>query len=151
MGGMSGPLRSGQLADAAGVNVQTLRYYERRGLLQTPERTLGGHRLYPVESLTLLRVIVGPRSVSGSLSMRSPNSSTSAATDTDALLTPAYRHAPCRSSPRSRPESATCKRSPRRCEQPLRPAVMISLCALPAIAARYRSRILTLGAPDERL
>ncbi|MFI2646424.1 MerR family DNA-binding transcriptional regulator [Micromonospora fulviviridis] len=36
---MSGPeLRSGQLADAAGVNPQTLRYYERRGLLTAPHR-----------------------------------------------------------------------------------------------------------------
>ncbi|XVS60590.1 MerR family DNA-binding transcriptional regulator [Actinosynnema sp. CA-299493] len=46
---MSG-LRSGQLADAAGVNPQTLRYYERIGLLAEPERTLGGHRLYPPEA-----------------------------------------------------------------------------------------------------
>lgn len=50
-------LRSGQLADAAGVNPQTLRYYERRGLLAEPERTLGGHRLYPPEAVTVLRVI----------------------------------------------------------------------------------------------
>lgn len=50
-------LRSGQLADAAGVNQQTLRYYERRGLLASPRRSPGGHRLYPAESVTLLRVI----------------------------------------------------------------------------------------------
>lgn len=50
-------LRSGQLAEAAGVNRQTLRYYEKRGLLAQPDRTLGGHRLYPAESLTVLRVI----------------------------------------------------------------------------------------------
>jgi MerR family regulatory protein len=30
---MTGGLRTGQLAERAGVNVQTLRYYERRGLL----------------------------------------------------------------------------------------------------------------------
>lgn len=34
---MSGRLRSGQVADAAGVNLQTLRYYERRGLLADPD------------------------------------------------------------------------------------------------------------------
>ncbi|WP_246003197.1 MerR family transcriptional regulator [Nocardia tenerifensis] len=45
------------MAAAAGVNVQTLRYYERRGLLAEPERTLGGHRLYPEGSVTVLRVI----------------------------------------------------------------------------------------------
>jgi DNA-binding transcriptional MerR regulator len=50
-------LRSGQVAQAAGVNLQTLRYYERRGLLAEPERTLGGHRLYPPETVTMLRVI----------------------------------------------------------------------------------------------
>ncbi|MFF0547259.1 MerR family transcriptional regulator [Nocardia thailandica] len=50
-------LRSSQLADAAGVNIQTLRYYERRGLLAAPERTLGGHRLYPADAVTVLRVI----------------------------------------------------------------------------------------------
>jgi DNA-binding transcriptional MerR regulator len=53
---MSG-LRSGQVAQAAGVNLQTLRYYERRGLLAEPERTLGGHRVYPAEAVTVLRVI----------------------------------------------------------------------------------------------
>jgi len=50
-------LRSSQVAAAAGVNPQTLRYYERRGLLAEPERSLGGHRLYPAETVTMLRVI----------------------------------------------------------------------------------------------
>jgi MerR family mercuric resistance operon transcriptional regulator len=50
-------LRSSQVAAAAGGNLQTLRYYERRGLLAEPQRSLGGHRLYPVETVTVLRVI----------------------------------------------------------------------------------------------
>jgi DNA-binding transcriptional MerR regulator len=50
-------LRSGQVASAAGVNLQTLRYYERRGLLAEPDRTNGGHRVYPDEAVTTLRVI----------------------------------------------------------------------------------------------
>ncbi|WP_149263317.1 MerR family transcriptional regulator [Actinomadura sp. K4S16] len=50
-------MRSGQLAAAAGVNQQTLRYYERRGLLAEPRRTPGGHRLYPTDAVTRLRVI----------------------------------------------------------------------------------------------
>ena len=54
---MSAGLRSGELAAAAGLNVQTLRYYERRGLLDEPDRTLGGHRVYPAETVTVLRVI----------------------------------------------------------------------------------------------
>lgn len=55
---MTGPhLRSGQLADAARVNLQTLRYYERRGLLTAPQRSPGGHRLHPPDTVTLLRII----------------------------------------------------------------------------------------------
>lgn len=54
---MTGAMRSGQVAAAVGVNRQTLRYYERRGLLSEPDRTLGRHRLYPPETVTMLRVI----------------------------------------------------------------------------------------------
>jgi MerR family mercuric resistance operon transcriptional regulator len=50
-------LRSGELAAAAGVNLQTLRYYERRGLLAEPARGPGGHRLYSLQDLTILRVV----------------------------------------------------------------------------------------------
>ncbi|MFN2560860.1 MAG: MerR family transcriptional regulator [Jatrophihabitans sp.] len=50
-------LRTGQVAAAAGVNRQTLRYYERRGLLTQPQRSLGGHRLYPPETVVELRMI----------------------------------------------------------------------------------------------
>jgi MerR family transcriptional regulator, mercuric resistance operon regulatory protein len=50
-------LRAGEVAEAAGVNRQTLRYYERRGLLAEPDRSPGGHRLYPTEAVTVLRVI----------------------------------------------------------------------------------------------
>ena len=54
---MTQGLRSGQVATAAGVNRQTLRYYERRGLLAAPVRSPGGHRLYPPETVIVLRVI----------------------------------------------------------------------------------------------
>src|SRR5690606_1631533 len=54
---MTDGLRSGQVAAAAGVNLQTLRYYERRGLLAEPTRSLGGHRVYPADTVALLRVI----------------------------------------------------------------------------------------------
>jgi DNA-binding transcriptional MerR regulator len=50
-------MRSGELAAAAGVNVQTLRYYERRGLLPEPGRTLGGYREYGADAVALLRVV----------------------------------------------------------------------------------------------
>lgn len=54
---MSAGLRVGRVADAVGVNVETLRYYERRGIIPQPDRSLGGHRLYPEETVTTLRVI----------------------------------------------------------------------------------------------
>lgn len=50
-------LRSGQVAERAGVNPQTLRYYERRGLIAEPRRSSGGHRAYPPETVVLLTVI----------------------------------------------------------------------------------------------
>ncbi|MEV6211319.1 MerR family transcriptional regulator [Kitasatospora sp. NPDC051914] len=54
---MNEGLRTGQVAEAAGVNIQTLRYYERRGLLPDPGRSPGGHRMYDDRAVTVLRVI----------------------------------------------------------------------------------------------
>jgi DNA-binding transcriptional MerR regulator len=50
-------LRVGEVAQAAGVNRETLRYYERRGLLGSPDRSPGGHRLYDEQAVVTLRVI----------------------------------------------------------------------------------------------
>jgi DNA-binding transcriptional MerR regulator len=52
-------LRTGQLAKRAGVNIQTLRYYERRGLLPTPIRSPSGQRTYPEQSVNLVLCIKG--------------------------------------------------------------------------------------------
>jgi DNA-binding transcriptional MerR regulator len=54
---VTGGLRTGQLAVRAGVNVQTLRYYERRGLLGAPARRPSGQREYPESTVRLLRTI----------------------------------------------------------------------------------------------
>ncbi|MBE1878348.1 MerR family transcriptional regulator [Myceligenerans pegani] len=54
---MTGMLRAGRVAEAAGVNVETLRYYERRGIIDEPDRSPGGHRLYPETTVTTLRMI----------------------------------------------------------------------------------------------
>ncbi len=51
-------LRAGQVAAAAGVNRETLRYYERRGLLDVHDRSPGGHRLYDGQAVVTLRVIM---------------------------------------------------------------------------------------------
>lgn len=50
-------LTTGELADEAGVNVQTVRYYERRGLMPEPPRTPSGYRQYGADDLRRLRFI----------------------------------------------------------------------------------------------
>lgn len=50
-------LRTGQVAREAGVNVETLRYYERRGLLEGPARTASNYRLYPENAVRRVRFI----------------------------------------------------------------------------------------------
>jgi MerR family mercuric resistance operon transcriptional regulator len=57
----------GQLAAAAGVNVETVRYYQRRELLAAPERPSGGIGRYPVDALTRLRFIKRSQSLGFSL------------------------------------------------------------------------------------
>lgn len=47
----------GQLAKQAAVKTTTVRYYERRGLLLAPARSVAGYRLYPDESVRRLRFI----------------------------------------------------------------------------------------------
>jgi MerR family mercuric resistance operon transcriptional regulator len=46
----------GKLAREAGVNVETVRFYQRAGLIQTPPR-LGSYRCYPDEAVRRLRFI----------------------------------------------------------------------------------------------
>ena len=50
-------MRTSELAGEAGVKAETLRYYERRGLLERPPRTPGGYRDYPAGAVELLRFI----------------------------------------------------------------------------------------------
>jgi MerR family mercuric resistance operon transcriptional regulator len=50
-------MRTSELADRAGVNAETLRYYERRGLLEEPLRSPGGYRDHPVSAVGLLRFV----------------------------------------------------------------------------------------------
>jgi MerR family mercuric resistance operon transcriptional regulator len=57
----------GQLAEAAAVNVETVRYYHRRGLLPIPPRPLAGIRRYPRATLTRLCFIKRSQSLGFSL------------------------------------------------------------------------------------
>ncbi|MGB3829653.1 MAG: heavy metal-responsive transcriptional regulator [Ornithinimicrobium sp.] len=52
-------MRIGEVADAAGVPAQTIRYYERRGLLPAPARGHNGYRRYDASTLTQLHFIRG--------------------------------------------------------------------------------------------
>jgi Hg(II)-responsive transcriptional regulator len=50
-------MRIGAAAEQAGVNVQTLRYYERRGLLPQPPRRESGYREFPDDAVRVVRFI----------------------------------------------------------------------------------------------
>ena len=50
-------LKSGELAQAAGISPDTLRHYEKLGLLPIPVRSQGGYRLYPPDTLALVHMI----------------------------------------------------------------------------------------------
>jgi len=47
----------GTLADQAGVHIETIRYYERRGLLRDPPRSVAGYRQYSATDLWRLQFI----------------------------------------------------------------------------------------------
>ncbi len=54
-------MRIGELASRLGVNTQTIRYYERIGLLPQPERTEAGYRLYGEEDEQRLQFVKNAR------------------------------------------------------------------------------------------
>ena|SRR5437867_2083381 len=53
---MSG-LTTGEVAKQNGVNLQTIRYYEQRGLLPKPPRTQSGYRTFPSDAVRRIRFI----------------------------------------------------------------------------------------------
>ena len=50
-------LRIGQLAASASVGVETVRFYEREGLLERPYQHLSGYRAYPMDAVTQVQTI----------------------------------------------------------------------------------------------
>lgn len=54
---MASELTIGKLAEFAGVNIETIRYYQRRGLLNEPPKPMGGHRRYAQEQAKRLHFI----------------------------------------------------------------------------------------------
>jgi MerR family transcriptional regulator, copper efflux regulator len=54
---MNEALTIGELAKRVGVNNQTIRYYERQGLIQSPLRSASGYRSFPTEAVNHMRFI----------------------------------------------------------------------------------------------
>ena len=52
-----GGMTIGRLAQEAGVNVETVRYYQRRGLIEEPPKPIGGHRRYAPSALKRIAFI----------------------------------------------------------------------------------------------
>jgi MerR family mercuric resistance operon transcriptional regulator len=50
-------LTIGRLATEAGVNVETIRYYQRRGLMTEPDKPMNGQRRYAVDAVKRVRFI----------------------------------------------------------------------------------------------
>ncbi|HDS30491.1 MAG TPA: MerR family transcriptional regulator [Firmicutes bacterium] len=50
-------LTIGEAAKSAGIGVETVRFYERQGLIDDPPRSDSGYRLYPEEIIHRLRFI----------------------------------------------------------------------------------------------
>ena len=50
-------LTTGELAQQSGVNLQTIRFYEREGLLPAPPRLSSGYRAFPAASVSRVRFI----------------------------------------------------------------------------------------------
>ena len=50
-------MRTGEVASEAAVNIQTLRYYERRGLLPVPPRRESGYRVYGNDAVLIVRFV----------------------------------------------------------------------------------------------
>ena len=50
-------MKTGEVATEAGVNLQTLRYYERRGLLREPPRRDSGYRIYGPDAVRIVRFV----------------------------------------------------------------------------------------------
>ena len=68
MGTNRKPLTIGRLAREVGVNLETVRFYERRGLLPRPPRSASGYRLFPVDAKRRLKFIKRAQELGFSLS-----------------------------------------------------------------------------------
>lgn len=65
--GESGPLKRAELASRSGCNIETIRYYEKVGMLPDPPRSVAGYRLYGDQHVARLRFILRARELGFSL------------------------------------------------------------------------------------
>ena len=63
----SAPITRGELAKRSGCHLETVRYYEKIGLLPPPARSEGGHRLYQIDDQRRLRFILRGRELGFSI------------------------------------------------------------------------------------
>ena len=84
-------LTIGRLAKEVGINLETVRYYERQRLVPKPPRTPSGYRVYPADAVRRLKFIkraqelgFSLREVRELLSLRASRTATSAAVRTRA-------------------------------------------------------------------
>ena len=135
--GMTTAQRTGQLADAVGVNIETLRYYERRGLLPSPT----GRRR--TSALLLRDRDDAPRDQSSPAARLHPRRGSRDSSRSDGTVTRRSAHGctsgRCRSWPTSRPRSPTSKSSGTRSEPRSTPAATTSRPAPPTTTARCPS------------
>lgn len=50
-------MQIGEVAKAAGIKPQTIRFYERKGLIKIPSRTASGYRSYPADTVQIVGFI----------------------------------------------------------------------------------------------
>ncbi|GMQ88966.1 MAG: Hg(II)-responsive transcriptional regulator [Gammaproteobacteria bacterium] len=54
---ISAKLTIGRLAEQAGVNIETIRYYQRIGLVSEPPKPQHGYRIYPADAISRIRFV----------------------------------------------------------------------------------------------
>jgi MerR family mercuric resistance operon transcriptional regulator len=61
--GMGAGLKRGEMARQTGCNLETIRYYEKTGLIAPPQRSTGGHRIYADADLRRVRFLMRARAL----------------------------------------------------------------------------------------
>ncbi|MXN66562.1 MerR family transcriptional regulator [Stappia sp. GBMRC 2046] len=84
----------GEASRRSGVGIETIRYYEREGIVPRPERSANGRRVYSTEAIGLLKFLKNCRSLGFSLADAKAllDLSGSARSDCDAVLDVSKRH-----------------------------------------------------------